>query len=59
MQIDILATILRTMNLSFSLSQEDLLYESIPNEKCEPKLLTLLTKSFVSNLQVDELNCLQ
>lgn len=59
MQIDILATFLRTIKLSFSLSQEDLLYESIPNEKCEHKLLTLLTNSYVSNMQVDPLNCLQ
>lgn len=59
MQIDILAMFLRTINLSFSFSQEDLLYESIPNEEHEPKILTIVTNSFVSNMQVDKMNCLQ
>lgn len=58
MQIDILAMFLRKINLSFSSSQKDL-YEGIPNEECECKILTLLTNSFVSNMQADELNCLE
>jgi len=59
MQIDILASIMRTKKSPFSLRQEDLLHESIPNEKYEPKLLILLTNSFVSNMKVDQLSFLR